>query len=78
MGHVLFKDDLEKNQHEEAINRLCEEYPEQQDSIRQNYLENLEPLIADASIRTYLPIFISRRIKAQLERQFNDAQNKPN
>ena len=63
MDQSLFQDEIERNQHEEAINRLCDEYPEQCELIRQNYLANLEPLLADASIRTYLPIFISRKVK---------------
>ncbi|SHJ17362.1 Protein of unknown function [Malonomonas rubra DSM 5091] len=67
MGHIDFQDDIEKNQHEEAINRLCEQFPGQQDQVRKNYLANLEPMIADASIRTYLPIFVSRKVKDYLE-----------
>ncbi len=68
MGHIDFQDDIEKNQHEEAINRLCEQYPEQQELVRSNYLAELEPLMADASIRTYLPIFVSRKVKDNLDR----------
>ena len=67
MGQIFYQDDVEKNQHEEAINRLCEQFPGQQDFVRENYLENLEPLIADATIRTYLPIFVSRKVKNNLE-----------
>lgn len=71
MSRIDFQDEIEKNQHEEAINRLCEQFPNQQDMIRSSYLENLEPLIADATIRTYLPIFVSRKVKSALER-FNN------
>lgn len=63
MDQNLFQDDIEKNQHEKEINRLCEEYPEQCELIRKNYLSNLAPLLADASIRTYLPII--RQPKSQ-------------
>ena len=35
--------------------------------IRKNYLEDLEPLIADASIRIYQPIFVSRKVSNGLE-----------
>jgi hypothetical protein len=67
MKPELFQDDIEMHQHEEAIDRLCNEYPDQCELIRENYLKNLEPLIADASIRTYLPIFVSRKVKNGLE-----------
>ena len=68
MGHIDFQDDIEKNKHEEAIKQLCEQFPGQQEQIRENYLANLEPMIADASIRTYLPIFVSRKVKNSLNR----------
>ncbi len=67
MQQNLFQDDIEQSQHEEAISRLCTEYPAQSELIRKNYLETLEPLIADACIRTYLPIFVSRKVKSFLE-----------
>lgn len=67
MSQINFQDEIEKNQHEEAINRLCEQFPNQQDAIRASYIENLEPMIADATIRTYLPIFVSRKVKSTLE-----------
>ncbi len=63
-----YHDELEAKQHEEAMNRLCEEFPDQQEFIRKNYLETLDPLIVDASIRTYLPIFVSRQVKARLQK----------
>ncbi len=63
MDPCLFQDDIERNQHEDAINRLCDEYPEQRELIRKNYQESLVPLLAVASIRTYLPIFVSRKVK---------------
>jgi hypothetical protein len=64
---MVFKNEIERNQHEEAINRLCDEFPKQSDLIRKYYLENLESLIADASIRTYLPIFVSRKVRKHLD-----------
>jgi hypothetical protein len=67
MDQILFQDDIERHQHEEAIKLLCDEYPDQCELIQKNYLENLTPLIADASIRTYLPIFVSRKVKNGLE-----------
>jgi len=68
MDPNLFQDEIEMNKHEEAISRLCDEYPVQCELIRKSYIENLEPMLADASIRTYLPIFISRKVKDNLER----------
>lgn len=60
---IPFKDEIEKSQHEEAINQLIEEFPEHRDLVRVSYLENLQHLIIDATIRTYLPIFVSRQVK---------------
>lgn len=68
MNPILFQDDVEKNLHEEAIKRLCDQYPGQQALIRKHYLENLEPQIANATIRTYLPIFISRKVEQSLKK----------
>ncbi|PLY01567.1 MAG: hypothetical protein C0622_06930 [Desulfuromonas sp.] len=62
----LYQDDMEQSQHEDAINRLCELYPEQCEQIEQSYLENLKDLLSGATIRTYLPIFVSRKVKETL------------
>ena len=67
MSRILFQNELEEQQHEAAIDRLCDEYPEQSELIRQNYYQNLAPLLSDATIRTYLPIFVSRKVKDTLE-----------
>lgn len=66
MTSTMFKNELEEKQHEEAIKALCQEYPEKCQSIRKNYLDTLEPLILDAQIRTYLSIFVTRKVKALL------------
>lgn len=66
MTSTIFKNELEEQQHEEAIRSLCQEYPEKQQFIRENYLETLEPMIIDAQIRTYLSIFVTRKVKALL------------
>lgn len=66
MTPTIFKNELEKQQHEDAIRSLCQEYPEKQQFIRENYLETLEPMIIDAQIRTYLSIFVTRKVKALL------------
>ncbi len=66
MATVIFKNELEEKQHEEAIRTLCQEYPEKQQFIRNSYLDTLEPMIFDAQIRTYLSIFVIRKVKALL------------
>lgn len=66
MATILFKNELEEKQHEEAIRTLCQEHPEKQEYIRSRYLEALEPMIYDAQIRTYLSIFVTRKVKALL------------
>lgn len=63
MATILFKNELEEKQHEEAIRNLCQEHPEKEQFIRSRYLEALEPMIYDAQIRTYLSIFVTRKVK---------------
>lgn len=60
-------DELEQKQHEEAIRQLCELYPDQRDFIRESYLDRLHQVGPEASIRTYLSIFITRQVKTLLE-----------
>jgi hypothetical protein len=57
---------MEAKQHEEAIKSLCQEYPEKQQFIRENYLDTLKQMILDAQIRTYLSIFVTRKVKELL------------
>lgn len=67
MATILFKNKLEEKQHEEAIKYLCEEHPDKEQYIRENYLQALEPMISDAQIRTYLSIFATRKVKTLLK-----------
>ncbi|SEA27928.1 hypothetical protein SAMN05660420_01702 [Desulfuromusa kysingii] len=67
MMTILFKNELERKQHEEAIRQLCEEHPEKQQYIKTSYLQALKPMISDAQIRTYLSIFASRKVKILLQ-----------
>ncbi len=69
MNRALFRNEVEAKQHEEAVSSLCQLYPQQCEFIQQRYEELLAPLIAEASIRTYLPIFISRQVSGLLERE---------
>ena len=68
MDNGLFQDELEKDQHEDAINRLCQQHPQHQEFIRNSYLQNLKPLINEATIRTYLSILVSRKVQAMLDK----------
>jgi hypothetical protein len=63
----LFQDDTEKAKHEDAIDRLCQENPDHAEFIRRTYLEILEKVSAEATIRTYLTILISKEVKALLK-----------
>ena len=67
MANVVFKNELEEKQHEEAIRILCEEHPEKRQYIRDSYLQALKPMISDAQIRTYLSIFATRKVKTLLQ-----------
>lgn len=66
MKTAIFKDQLEEKMHDEAIDALCHEYPGKQQFIREHYLKTLKPMISEAQIRTYLPIFVSRKVKSLL------------
>lgn len=69
MDSTLFQNDVEKNQHENALQALCDQFPEQSQSIRINYAEQLAQRLPQATIRSYLPIFISRDIERTINRQ---------
>lgn len=65
----FIEDDNEKRQHEDAILKLCQEHPDDMDFIRSKYLEILNLVWPDATIRTYLTILITREVKALLKIQ---------
>ena len=67
MDSIMFENDVEKNQHEGAIEMLCEQFPGQCGQIRVSYVEQLSEILPEATIRSYLPIFIARRIKRDIE-----------
>lgn len=60
------QDEIEKARHEDAINLLCQEFPDQIDFIRVRYMEILESVLRQASIHSYLTILISREVKTLL------------
>lgn len=66
MLDLPFKTDAERHQHESAMEELCQEFPDQCPLVRATYQERLQQSLADANIRTYLPIFISRQIRDRL------------
>lgn len=59
----------EQAKHDEAIESLCNKHPEKTDFIRNCYLEILEKVSHDATIRTYLTILITREVEALLRIQ---------
>jgi len=63
MDTEILRNDLERSKHEAAISRLCDEYPNRNSDIRDNYFKILRPLSSKASIRTYLPIIVAREVK---------------
>ena len=68
MDHILL-DEAEKTKHEDAIYRLCQEFPDKADFIRSSYLEVLERVATEATIRTYLTILVTREVKTLLRIQ---------
>jgi hypothetical protein len=67
MDTSLFKNAAEKAQHENAVRSLCEQSPDYCDLIRTSYEEQLKKLLPEAHIRTFLPIFISRQVRQNLQ-----------
>ena len=65
--HQVDLDNTNRLKHEEAMDRLCEEYPDWREFIRDSYSEILERVAADATVHTYVPILISREVKTLLK-----------
>jgi hypothetical protein len=68
MKQNIFQDDREKEQHWEAINRLCQEFPGKEDLVHNCYWEFLAPLITQATIRNYLTILVTRKVRMFLSK----------
>lgn len=62
----LFEDEGEKSQHESALARLIESFPDQRDQVHRLYVETLREFAADATIRSFLSIFVIREVKGAL------------
>jgi len=74
MDTEILRNDLERSMHEETISRLCDEYPNQNSDIRDNYFRILRPLSSRASIRTYLPIIVAREVRLLMFRSKGAAE----
>jgi len=72
MTSSLFKNEAEENHHKNAVQVLCEEYPDYSQFIHDIYLELLSASLPTATIRSYLPIFISRRVRARIKKKIID------
>ena len=49
-----------------AVQRLAQEFGLPVDAVQQTYEEVLEKMKKEATIRTFLPIFVSRHVREQL------------
>ncbi len=63
MNKALFSSDVEKYQYESALQLLCEEFPTQSRQVIELCENELAAIITEATIRSYLPIFISRKVR---------------
>lgn len=68
MNFVDFTDEAEKVQHESAMEALSNEFPDQEPLVRALYRQKLEEFIPEATIRTFVSIFVTREIKGALNR----------
>ena len=64
--NVHFQDPAEKIQHQRALERLCEEFPEIREKLPELYEQVYSELAPGATIRTYISIFISRELRENL------------
>ncbi len=72
MTSGLFKNEAEENHHKNAIKVLCEEYPEYSGFIHSKYSEILNDSLPTATIRHYLPIFISRKVRDRIQSKLKE------
>lgn len=68
MDFVKFADEAEKVQHESAMEALSEQFPEKEGLVRALYRQKLEEFMPEATIRTFVSIFVTREIKGALSR----------
>gem|GEM_PF-3384967 len=60
------QDPAEKIQHQRALENLCEEFPEVRERLPELYEKIYSELATDATIRTFISIFISRELRENL------------
>lgn len=63
---IPFQDEAEKVQHESAMEALSQQYPADEHLVRRLYLEKLREYMPEATIRTFVSIFVVRDIKETL------------
>ena len=59
----------EAEQHERAIERLAGELALPAEDIRRSYAEALGRLVKEATVKTFLPVLVSRSVKERLQRK---------
>ncbi len=74
MDFVNFTNEAEKLLHESALEALSEQFPEKQGLVRALYRQKLEEFIPEATIRTFVSIFVTREVKGALKRMRSDLQ----
>lgn len=68
LAWISFQDEAEKVQHESALEALNQQFPDQEDLVGRMYRQKLQEFMPEASIRSYVSIFVTREIKGTLQR----------
>ena len=68
LNQVEFYDEAEKTQHESALQALIADFPDQENQVCELYLRKLEDYLPEATIRTFVSIFVVREIRIALEK----------
>jgi hypothetical protein len=66
---ILDMDEKEHDQHARAIRRLAQELGVPAEEVCRSYQEILSALKKGATVRTYLPILVSRNVKERLRQR---------
>lgn len=68
LAWISFQDEAEKVQHESALEALNQQFPDQEDLVGRMYQQKLQEFMPEASIRSFVSIFVTREIKGTLQR----------
>jgi hypothetical protein len=68
MDWLDFEDEAEKVQHESALVALSQQFPEEEELVRDLYQQKLREFMPEATIRTFVSIFVTRDVKGTLKR----------